>query len=336
MMSKVFFLLVAWFSLIIVFPVPSVFAQTNCPVGYYAVGGNCVDEKSYKICGGNKVYDFGTKSCYTANPCEVGRVLLDGVCTIALSEWICPDGLKWDKSSKDCVSLKEICGPNYRWAPTLDSCVCTGGIHPETGQCVASCPFGFGINEEGNCVPVIEFPDSPVSKETQETVNEITEGIGKFFGEDVQEMIDAGKDKIAEDIAGQYIEDSIDRAVGLDCLIATAAYGSPLAPEVQMLREIRDDQLLQTESGSAFMAQFNTYYYTFAPTVSDWENENPVFKEVVRTTITPLIASLSLLQYVSMDSEAEVLFYGISMILLNIGMYFVAPAIVIVGIRKRF
>jgi len=106
------------------------------------------------------------------------------------------------------------------------------------------------------------------------------------------------------------------------CLIATASYGSALANEVQMLREIRDGQLLQTESGSAFMEQFNTYYYTFAPTISSWENENPIFKEVVRTTITPLIASLSLLQYVSMDTEGKVLFYGISMIMLNIGMYF--------------
>ena len=37
-----------------------------------------------------------------------------------------------------------------------------------------------------------------------------------------------------------------------------------------------------------------------------------------------------------MDSEASVLGYGISLILLNVRMYFVAPAIVIVGIRKKF
>jgi len=37
-----------------------------------------------------------------------------------------------------------------------------------------------------------------------------------------------------------------------------------------------------------------------------------------------------------MNSEAEVLGYGISLILLNLGMYLGVPAVVIVGIRKRF
>ena len=37
-----------------------------------------------------------------------------------------------------------------------------------------------------------------------------------------------------------------------------------------------------------------------------------------------------------MDSEVEVLGYGISLILLNVGMYLGIPAIVIVGIRNRF
>jgi len=120
------------------------------------------------------------------------------------------------------------------------------------------------------------------------------------------------------------------------CLIATASFGSPMAKEVQMLREIRDNQLLKTESGSAFMSGFNTVYYSFAPTIALWEQENPVFKQVVKTTITPLITSLSLLNYVEMNSEAEVLGYGISLILLNIGMYFVAPVGIVVLVRRKF
>jgi len=119
------------------------------------------------------------------------------------------------------------------------------------------------------------------------------------------------------------------------CLIATAAYGTELAPQVQQLREIRDNTLLQTESGSTFMAGFNQFYYSFSPTIADWERENPVFKEVVKLTITPLLSSLSLLNYVDMDSEAEVLGYGISLIFLNIGMYFVVPAMIILQIRKK-
>ena len=118
------------------------------------------------------------------------------------------------------------------------------------------------------------------------------------------------------------------------CLIATATFGSELAPQVQQLREIRDNSLLQTNSGSAFMTGFNELYYSFSPTIADWERENPLFKETVKLTITPLITSLSILNYVDIDSEAEVLGYGISLILLNIGMYFVAPALVVIRIFK--
>jgi len=120
------------------------------------------------------------------------------------------------------------------------------------------------------------------------------------------------------------------------CLIATATYGSVLAPQVQLLRELRDNTLIQTNSGSAFMMGFNQFYYTFSPTIADWERENPVFKEAVKLAITPLISSLSILNYVDMDSEAEVLGYGISLILLNVGMYFVAPTIVIIRLKKLF
>ena len=119
------------------------------------------------------------------------------------------------------------------------------------------------------------------------------------------------------------------------CLIATATYGSELSPQVQQLRELRDNQLLQTASGTSFMSTFNQFYYSFSPTIADWERENPLFKEFVKISLTPMISSLSILNYVDLSSEESILGYGISLILLNIGMYFVAPAIVIVGIKKK-
>jgi len=123
---------------------------------------------------------------------------------------------------------------------------------------------------------------------------------------------------------------------GGGCLIATATYGTELAPQVQQLRELRDNSLLQTASGTSFMSSFNDFYYSFSPTIADWERESPAFKEMVKITLTPLITSLSILNYVDMDSEVNVLGYGISLILLNAGMYFVAPGIVIHTIRKKF
>ena len=118
------------------------------------------------------------------------------------------------------------------------------------------------------------------------------------------------------------------------CLIATAAFGTELAPQVQTLREIRDNILFGTGSGTVFMAGFNEFYYAFSPTIADFERANPMFKEMVKTTITPMLSTLSILQFVDIDSESKMMGYGIGIILLNVGIYFIAPAIVIIKVRK--
>ena len=117
------------------------------------------------------------------------------------------------------------------------------------------------------------------------------------------------------------------------CLIATAAYGSELSPQVQILREIRDNQLMSTSSGTSFMAGFNQLYYSFSPYIADMQRENPIFKEAVKVAITPLLSSLSIMSYA--ESESEVLGYGIGVILMNLGMYIAAPAIVLFKARKH-
>ncbi len=117
---------------------------------------------------------------------------------------------------------------------------------------------------------------------------------------------------------------SVLTPVGGGCLIATAAYGSEMAPQVQLLREIRDNQLLQTESGSAFMGMFNDVYYTFSPTIADMQRESPMFKEAIKLGLTPLLSTLAIME--NADSESEVLGLGLSVIALNLGMYLGLPA----------
>ena len=126
-----------------------------------------------------------------------------------------------------------------------------------------------------------------------------------------------------------------EKKSGGGCLIATATFGSEMAPQVQFLREIRDNTVLQTESGVSFMTGFNQFYYSFSPAIADYERENPVFKELVKLTITPLLTSLTILNYVDIDTEEEMLGYGIGVILLNIGMYFIAPAAILFKIKNR-
>jgi hypothetical protein len=76
------------------------------------------------------------------------------------------------------------------------------------------------------------------------------------------------------------------------CLIATAAFGSELTPQVQFLRNFRDHYILSTASGSAFMSAFNSVYYSFSPQVADQEREMPWLQAIVKTGLYPLFGIL--------------------------------------------
>jgi len=128
-------------------------------------------------------------------------------------------------------------------------------------------------------------------------------------------------------------QETVNSEVGGGCLIATATYGSEFAPQVQQLREIRDNQLMNTESGSAFMSGFNELYYTFSPTIADMERESPMFKEAVKLGLTPMLSTLTIME--SAETESEVLGLGLSVIALNLGMYIAAPAMMFYGISKK-
>jgi hypothetical protein len=82
------------------------------------------------------------------------------------------------------------------------------------------------------------------------------------------------------------------------------------------------------------MAMFNDVYYSFSPIIADYERENPLFKEAVKIVITPMISSLSLME--NANSESEVISLGLSVIMLNLGMYLGVPVVVVIGIKKKF
>jgi len=199
---------------------------------------------------------------------------------------------------------------------------------------------------DDNVPMIVRIPNSVISEPFQVSLNGESIEYRNYFQDSTDswlriQPLESGTITITGTITQEKIveekiveEKIVEEPQGGGCLIATATFGSELAPQVQMLREIRDNSLLQTESGSAFMESFNQFYYSFSPSIADLERENPAFKEVVKLTITPLLSSLSLLNYVNMDSETDVLTYGISLILLNVGMYFALPAIVIHRIKK--
>lgn len=110
------------------------------------------------------------------------------------------------------------------------------------------------------------------------------------------------------------------------CLIATAAYGSELAPQVQYLREFRDKTIMSTSIGSSFINAFNAVYYSFSPTVANEEKNNPILQEFIKISITPLLGILQIAKITTVGTgTASVLTSGTVASLL-IGAVYLWPA----------
>ena len=72
---------------------------------------------------------------------------------------------------------------------------------------------------------------------------------------------------------------------GGGCFIATAAYGSYLDPHVMVLRHFRDDVLLHSKLGTAFVK----FYYTHSPPIADFIAHHDSLRTMMRFALTPLI-----------------------------------------------
>jgi len=115
-------------------------------------------------------------------------------------------------------------------------------------------------------------------------------------------------------------------AEGGGCLVATAAYGSELAPRVQRLREVRDHTVLATGPGAEFMRQAAGAYYAFSPAIADAQRQEPALREAVRAAVTPMVHVLGVVGHARDGSALDVVVLGALAIAANAAIYVVAPA----------
>lgn len=101
-----------------------------------------------------------------------------------------------------------------------------------------------------------------------------------------------GNKKAAEDARDEaaFARGRQRLASGSDCLIVTATFGSPMASEVQLVREFRDSTIRQDYLGSRYVTALNALYYSFSPSVARAIEENPSVKPVMRVVLAPLLA----------------------------------------------
>ncbi len=134
----------------------------------------------------------------------------------------------------------------------------------------------------------------------------ITATWGNLFDSDIFEIVEPVTE-ITES-SKKNIEDIIKPKSG--CLIATAAFGTELAPQVQLLREFRDNHVLSTSSGASFLQAFNAWYYSFSPAVADAQRQNPVLQTIIRSSLYPLIMILQISKTATFGGEMGTILAG--------------------------
>ena len=122
------------------------------------------------------------------------------------------------------------------------------------------------------------------------------------------------------------------------CIIATATYGSELAPEVQFLRSFRDQQVTSTFAGDQFMVAFNAWYYSFSPYIAQFIASNTFARAVMKALLYPLIGILHLAAMTynafSFSHELAVLMAGLVASSL-IGLVYFSPLAILVLVLLR-
>ena len=177
--------------------------------------------------------------------------------------------------------------------------------------------------EEAKVGVVDPTPAQVPGNNTEEKIEELGE----------EQIEQSSKEQVEETPKQNDVQDVNEDGGG--CLIATAAFGSELSTQVQMLREVRDTQIVNTQVGAMFLSGFNQFYYSFSPTIADMERQSPAFKEFVKITITPLLTTLSLLNHLDINSEGEMIGWGIGILSLNVGFYFGIPFFVAVKLKRN-
>ena len=100
------------------------------------------------------------------------------------------------------------------------------------------------------------------------------------------------------------------------CLIATASFGSELAPQVEFLRQFRDQGIDNTFAGSNFMLAFNLWYYSFSPSVAGSIHASSELQGAMQALLSPLILTLqgsaALFSTLSFQPELAVVLAGLA------------------------
>jgi hypothetical protein len=126
------------------------------------------------------------------------------------------------------------------------------------------------------------------------------------------------------------------------CIIATAAYGSEMVPEVAYMRYVRDQIIGSTPTGKILRDVFNAFYYSWSPPVAEAIAANPLLQAIFRMLLQPLVWIIHIAAYIfaaiaaltgNADAASAVAFMAAAA--MTIGAYIIAPAVAVRYIVKH-
>jgi len=125
----------------------------------------------------------------------------------------------------------------------------------------------------------------------------------------------------------------------LDCIIATAAFGSRMDTNVEAMRHLRDNSVKITFTGGNFMRVFNNWYYSWSPRIAEIIHNNEALRQIARFVLYPVVGSVMAAQgpYSMLSFNGE--FAATTSILTAAficGVFYIAPLILVIRMfRKR-
>ncbi len=141
----------------------------------------------------------------------------------------------------------------------------TGGSVTNPGEGIFSYPLGAKVSLAAEAVSGYHFTN---------------------WSGDVDTIADVNAASTTITMNGSYSIIANFSGGGLRCFIATAAYGTPMAQEIQILRQFRDEYLLTNPVGQALVS----LYYNVSPPIAEFITEHPSLKPIVRAGLVPAVA----------------------------------------------
>ena len=238
--------------------------------GAYSINGGAYRSTSSIVHDGDKVTvqltSSGSYSTKTDTTLNIGGVSdTFSVTTIPSPDETPPDQFTFtdqkDAALNTLVTSNEITVSGIT-SPAAISI--TGGTYSVNGG-----PYTneSGTVEDGDTVSVQQMSSGSYSTTTDTTLT--IGGVSDTFSVTTKDK-PSGKD---------------DGGGGGGCFIATAAFGSPLAEQVEILRQFRDRHLLTNTAGKKFVA----WYYRNGPMAAKFIQDKPPAKMLVRVALYPLI-----------------------------------------------